>query len=449
MIEERDGDAARRVDTTSGGAAFVSGEVVVQGEAALRRLWRITGHDGEVDRAWPTETTDTGWSRVGGIEDVVATVELLRAEGHIAQPNHVFPAHSCGSTPCGPHPATAWFLLEEGLTADPFRANPFRANPFRANPFRANPFRANPFRANPFRANAGTAQPPYNSASPAARRLYPERDLAGPGTHPSITILDTGLAQGTQRPPLLGPSRIDGAGEVPDGPLTDATGQTFPGDGYLDPVAGHGTFIAGIIEQLAPGCELRLPQVVTPFGLAEEFAVAVAIETTLAEPSPPAIVSLSLGGPVLESPFMLRAAVAQAQLAGVVVVASAGNDGTCTPYYPAALPGVIAVGALGPDGPAPWTNYGPWVDACAPGVELVSAFFEQFDGEFPMQNTVDVDRFSGWAIWSGTSFAAPVVVAALAREMVQGDCSAPEAVDRIVRASHLARIPGLGTVINL
>ena len=44
--------------------------------------------------------------------------------------------------------------------------------------------------------------------------------------------------------------RITGAPDVPDGEITLA-GQPFPPDGYLDPVAGHGTFIAGLIEQLA------------------------------------------------------------------------------------------------------------------------------------------------------------------------------------------------------
>ena len=47
-------------------------------------------------------------------------------------------------------------------------------------------------------------------------------------------------------------------------------------------------------------------------------------------------------------------------------MASAGNDALSRPVLPAALPGVVGVGALGPGGPAPFPNYGPWVDACAP-----------------------------------------------------------------------------------
>ena len=109
---------------------------------------------------------------------------------------------------------------------------------------------------------------------------------------------------------------------------------------------------------------------------------------------------------------------------------------------------MIGVGAVGPDGPTPWTNYGEWVDACAPGADLVSSFFAKFDGPEPRINTVDPDKFAGWATWSGTSFAAPVVAAALAREMVLGTCSAKEAADRVVYAPGALRIRCLGTVVT-
>jgi hypothetical protein len=40
------------------------------------------------------------------------------------------------------------------------------------------------------------------------------------------------------------------------------------------------------------------------------------------------------------------------------------------------------------------------------------------------------------------------VVAALAREMATTNCSATEAVERVVHASHLARLPHMGTIVN-
>ena len=63
----------------------------------------------------------------------------------------------------------------------------------------------------------------------------------------------------------------------------------------------------------------------------------------------------------------------------LVFVASAGNDASCRPTWPACLGHVFGVGAAGVDGPAPFTNYGPHVEACAPGVDIVSTFLYGLD----------------------------------------------------------------------
>jgi len=426
-----------RVVWSPTGFAYVPGRLLVRGEAAARHVDLVTGCEHErFSLGGRREAPGTAWIRVDDVEDPLAVARLVRADGFDAQPDHVFFAHSCDCC-CGAHPA----LTFDALAADPFRANPFRANPFRANPFRANPFRANPFRAN---------EAQTSSALPALAASFPDRSLKGPGAPPRITVLDTGLAGGAQLPPLVDdPARITGDLDGPDALLTTG-GTTFVPDGWLDPVAGHGTFIAGLIEQLAPGCSVRVERVILPLGDARESDVLQAIldEAALHPDDGPDILSLSFGGTALAQAPALRSAIAKAQLAGIVVVASAGNEGTSEPQYPAAYDGVIAVGAVGPDGPPPWTNYGEWVDACAPGVDLVSAFFAAFDGPQPQINTVDPDRFEGWAMWSGTSFSAPVVVAALAREMVLGECTAAEAVTRVIHAPYALRIRCLGTVVN-
>lgn len=425
------------------GFAYVPGRVLVRGEAAALHLDAVTGRRNErKELGGREEAPEAGWLLVTDVADPLAAVRLLRADGHDAQPDHVFFAHGCDPCACGPHPA----LTFDGLAGDPYRANPYRANPYRANPYRANPYRANPYRANEAQAS---------SALPAPARSFGARQLTGPGTHPRITILDTGLADGPQRPALLtdpaAPARISGATDQPDVALTTPGGPAvWAKDGWLDPVAGHGTFIAGLIEQLAPGCTVRVGRVVSPLGDARESDVLQAIlaEAALSPGERPDLLSLSFGGTALAQAPALRSAITVAQLAGIVVVASAGNEGSCEPQYPAAYDGVIGVGALCPDGPAPWTNYGEWVDACAPGTDLVSAFFAAFDGAEPRVNTVDPDHFSGWATWSGTSFAAPVVVAALAREMVLGSCDAAQAVERVVHAPAALRIRCLGTVVG-
>jgi hypothetical protein len=417
------------------GFAYVPGHVLVR-DGAERRAQELTGLSAEERPDLRRDKGSPQWRRIRGVDDPLALIAVLRSEGLDAQPEHVFFAHGCDPCDCGPHPSE--------------HLGPVGSNPWKSNPYKSNPYKSNPFKPNPWKPNGA----PLSSAEPALHPALPPRPaLQGPGAAPRILVLDTGLAGNGQCPPLLDVApRIEGALDLPDDAIMPASGPpAFAPDGYLDPVAGHGTFIAGLIEQLAGGCTIEVQRVIEPLGDGRELDVVAALEaaTALPDGERPDIISMSFGGQVLEQAFALKTAIAAARLAGIVLVASAGNDGISTPQYPAAFDEVVGVAAVGPAGPPEWTNYGEWVDACAPGVELVSAFFANFDGAFPMMNSVDIDKFVDWACWSGSSFSGPVVVAALAREMVVGDCGAGEAVQRVVRAEHLLRLPCLGTVVNL
>jgi hypothetical protein len=82
------------------------------------------------------------------------------------------------------------------------------------------------------------------------------------------------------------------------------------------------------------------------------------------------VINLSLGGPDTTA---LQTAVNDALSHGVIVVAAAGNDGTAAASYPAAYPGVVAVGALDPTMTrASYSNYGSYVDVYAPGTNIVA-----------------------------------------------------------------------------
>ncbi|MEY4064100.1 MAG: hypothetical protein RIR26_308 [Pseudomonadota bacterium] len=96
------------------------------------------------------------------------------------------------------------------------------------------------------------------------------------------------------------------------------------------------------------------------------------------------------------------------QRKNIIVVAAAGNDGTESPSYPAAYDSVVAVCATSEDyakgiyGRAPFSNFGDWVDVCAPGTDIVSTIpGKTFDG-----GGLFVDK-------SGTSQATPLVAGAL------------------------------------
>jgi subtilisin family serine protease len=66
---------------------------------------------------------------------------------------------------------------------------------------------------------------------------------------------------------------------------------------------------------------------------------------------------------------------------------------------------------------ARFTNYGWWVDVCAPGVDLRSTYVA---GTWQTTASDPKVPFAGWACWSGTSFAAPQVAARIAARVKAG-----------------------------
>ncbi|WP_240490764.1 S8 family serine peptidase [Amycolatopsis vancoresmycina] len=123
---------------------------------------------------------------------------------------------------------------------------------------------------------------------------------------------------------------------------------------------------------------------------------------------------------------------------GVVFVAAAGNESTARPFHPAWLatragaknsgPRVIAVGALNPDGSkALFSNENRAVRVWASGVNVVSTFpvadgSETAERVVPARNraSLDPDKFTGdYAVWSGTSFATPLVAAEVANRLLR------------------------------
>ncbi|UCF64708.1 MAG: S8 family serine peptidase, partial [bacterium] len=81
------------------------------------------------------------------------------------------------------------------------------------------------------------------------------------------------------------------------------------------------------------------------------------------------VISMSYGGSSFSQTGQLAIDYAYSQ--GVVCVAAAGNDNSSTPQYPANYNHVIAVDATEQqDLKAPFSNFGPWIDVSAPGVDI-------------------------------------------------------------------------------
>ena len=261
----------------------------------------------------------------------------------------------------------------------------------------------------------------------------------------TIAVLDTGIAKGHETwrdavfPDLVvsagsdyttpGAVRVPGAEDLMD---------VRPHNGMLDWEAGHGTFIAGVIGQIAPGATVRAERVFASDGVGFEDRIAAAIR----DASDADIINMSFGGYTQSDlpPIGLLDAIDDVPSC-TVLVASAGNEGCgCRPCWPAALKRVLAVGAVDANGEAAWfTNFGFWVDACALGVDVLSSFFK-FDGAVEADPTGNVQEFEYAAYWNGTSFAAPQLAAAIAAVAKPGQ--AQDAVRQVLATG--TRIPGLG-----
>ncbi len=382
--------------------------------------------------------------------DVLAVIEELRDDSFMVEPNYVLFAHDLSGSAVEGNPLYGNPLYGNPLYGNPLYGNPLYGNPLYGNPLYGNPLYGNPLYGNPLYGNPAYGSPHKDagirksSARPADARTGREFNWHGV-TPPTVIIIDTGFAEDSTSWPAA---------------LQTLAGNTLPkdidkadpgGDKELDPVAGHGTFIAGVVELLTPGCTLKVEKALDIEGDVDEWVLKGFLDHLVAGANDHTIVNLSLGGYApSRGMWALARTVRRLQAKKAVIVASAGNDGIPRPSYPACFRGVVSVGALGPYGPAAFSNLGPWVRACAPGVELVSTFFDNFNGPtVVVTGAKDPDQFKGWAEWSGTSFSAPVVVAALAREMGASGCDAKTAVKNIIDAPGLARIPGMGTIVNI
>lgn len=125
-----------------------------------------------------------------------------------------------------------------------------------------------------------------------------------------------------------------------------------------------------------------------------------------------------------------RAAIAYAQAHDVVLVAGSGNEGSIVVDEPAALPGVLSVGAHDRKGNL-WegSNTGEGLDLVAPGAEILAA---------------DMDRPQQYALSNGTSDATAYVsaAAALVRSKYP-DLTAGQVVNRLIKSASFAHHKGL------
>ena len=153
---------------------------------------------------------------------------------------------------------------------------------------------------------------------------------------------------------------------------------------------GHGTFVTGLVKLVAPGCQLIPYRAFDEDGIGSCYSVVQAIYQAISD----SVDIINLSFSTTTSYSSIEDAVTAAYQAGIAMVASSGNSNSPYPIYPAAYTGVIAVSAVDTlEYKADFSNYGDYVDVCAPGVQVYSSLAGDYD----------------WGTWNGTSFSAPQV----------------------------------------
>lgn len=249
--------------------------------------------------------------------------------------------------------------------------------------------------------------PPHGLAARKAiarlRAADPQGDYAlNPVYEPAFAALEPGG----------GPAAQGQAGGAPMGLIDGGIGAhpAFAGAaieqrGFAGAVkaSGHGTAVAslmvgqaGAFRGVLPGGRLLAADI---YGGSEANGSAEAIVRALGWLTARGVrvVNVSLVGP--PNP-LLAAGVRAAQAKGVLVVAAVGNDGPAAPpQYPASYPGVVAVTGVDARGRVLIEAGRPThLDFAAPGADMAGAV-----------------PGGKWESLRGTSFAAPLVAASLAR----------------------------------
>lgn len=275
---------------------------------------------------------------------------------------------------------------------------------------------------------------PNGFPRPAPALTAPRAASTGSGI--TIAVYDTGLAKPQQSNHPANVSRLT-PGDL------ETLDADVPPDGLVDLFfGGHEVAIAGTLQVMSPGAAVEAVKITEPNGVATDVSAARRMASTLRNAARtgqwPDIAVAAFGTQVCDvdpatpgvgmEPLGLQA-VAEAidRHDQSLLVASAGNRATSRPFYPAAFDSVLAVGALATNGDPdqnPWTsksrtgpradfsNFGPWVDAWAPGVELPTHHVVglRFEDPEPVIN--------GIAYVSGTSYSAPILTGMLAELMV-------------------------------
>lgn len=254
----------------------------------------------------------------------------------------------------------------------------------------------------------------------------------GAGANVVIALLDSGVAYETtslytQAPDLAGTLFAPGYDFVNE--------DSFPNDDYF-----HGTHMAGCLAQttnnLLGAAGVAFNATIMPVKVMDEIGgVTITDEIEglyFAANNGAKIINMSLGGPGTSTTE--AAAITYAYNNGVTIICSAGNNASNIPEYPASYPEPVSVSAIRYDFTfaSLYSNYGIYVDVCAPGGDTSIDQNADGFGDGILQQSFDRLNPSVFAYYfvEGTSPAAALVSGVAA--LIIGKSSLPLSPSEVV-----------------
>ena len=209
-----------------------------------------------------------------------------------------------------------------------------------------------------------------------------------PGRPIRVAILDTGLSPFQ---PYLWQKVVASTNVVePNLPAYDVPQlQDTNHDGIYDGATGHGTMVAGIVDQISPNSNFVIARVADSDGNATGWTLIKGL--AFAVTSGAEVANISLG--TLDRLKAMTDVMEWCETNNLVVVAAIGNNNLRTACYPAGIRNAVCVGGLLPNNTkAPFSN---WDSSCLVSTPATGIVSQDWDGHI--------------GVWSGTSFATPIV----------------------------------------
>ncbi len=257
------------------------------------------------------------------------------------------------------------------------------------------------------------------------------------GTGNVVAVLDTGVD--LDHPALAGRGLPYGWDFMDNDSDPGDTGDTIDndGDGLVDEMTGHGTFVAGLVALVAPEAWILPIRVLDSDGNGDMWVLARGLFYAIDHGVE--VINVSITSTYNSE--AIEVALVEAGAVGIVVVAAAGNCDRAEPRtFPAMRSEAIGVAATDAgDVKGVFSNFSDRLALSAPGVTTRL-------GDIPNPNGAIVSLLpgGGYAIWEGTSMAAPIVSGAVALVRAQH----PEwAATEAVRLAITARLTA--TAVNI